>query len=189
MGIVRRFTQQSKFKRLYKIFIKFQAILRLKARERINAAVNIQTFTRKQFCVAKYKKQKQSAVKIQKLWRGFSQSTKRSIVESWKLKRDRLRTSVAELNRMIGAKDDTIAARNTEIAELNRLNATKDAEIEAKTALIFRNAMAQKNVTEDLVCPIAKQPMYEPVLLVGDGHTYEKKWIEEHLKNKNTSPL
>lgn len=39
------------------------------------------------------------------------------------------------------------------------------------------------------LCPITLQVMENPVLLAGDGHTYEKRAITAWLKRKHTSPL
>lgn len=40
-----------------------------------------------------------------------------------------------------------------------------------------------------ICCPITQEVVHEPVLLVGDGHTYERAAITEWLRDHNTSPL
>jgi len=40
-----------------------------------------------------------------------------------------------------------------------------------------------------ICCPITQEIMVEPVLLVGDGHTYERAAITTWLRDHNTSPL
>jgi hypothetical protein len=40
----------------------------------------------------------------------------------------------------------------------------------------------------DLLCPVTLELMVDPVILVGDGHTYSRAGIEEWLRHKSTSP-
>ena len=46
-----------------------------------------------------------------------------------------------------------------------------------------------KNLQIDLNCPISRELFEDPVICAGDGQTYERKEIEEWLKNKETSPF
>jgi hypothetical protein len=46
-----------------------------------------------------------------------------------------------------------------------------------------------KRLAIDLICPISRELFEDPVICAGDGQTYERKEIEEWLKNKNTSPF
>ena len=39
------------------------------------------------------------------------------------------------------------------------------------------------------VCPLTFEIMQDPVLLVGDGQTYERAEIERWLQTKQTSPM
>jgi hypothetical protein len=40
----------------------------------------------------------------------------------------------------------------------------------------------------DLLCPVTLELMVDPVILVGDGHTYSRAGIEGWLRHKSTSP-
>jgi len=40
-----------------------------------------------------------------------------------------------------------------------------------------------------ICCPITQEVMIDPVLLVGDGHTYERDAIATWLKSNTTSPM
>ena len=42
---------------------------------------------------------------------------------------------------------------------------------------------------DHLLCPITREMFRDPVFLVGSGHTYERKAIEQHLRNDRTDPL
>lgn len=42
---------------------------------------------------------------------------------------------------------------------------------------------------KDYICNLSGLIFSDPVVLVGDGFTYEREYIEEHLKHKKTSPL
>ena len=44
-------------------------------------------------------------------------------------------------------------------------------------------------IPQALICSITMELMEDPVLLSGDGHTYERKAIAEWLSRKNTSPM
>jgi len=44
-------------------------------------------------------------------------------------------------------------------------------------------------VNSHLKCPITKEMFSDPVLLTGDGHTYERSAVEKWLSEHNTSPL
>jgi hypothetical protein len=78
-------------------------------------------------------------------------------------------------------------------------NDLDDAIVDAITKHVTNaksNAAAYNvdNVAEDdtpdaICCPITQDTMNDPVLLVGDGHTYEREAIETWLIQKNTSPL
>lgn len=46
--------------------------------------------------------------------------------------------------------------------------------------------MAQR---DELKCPISKKYMFDPVLLIGDGNTYEREQIMIHLKYSSKSPM
>lgn len=49
---------------------------------------------------------------------------------------------------------------------------------------------ANKNITEIPSCPLSLEPFIRPWILLEDGFTYEKSYIEEWLKKKpNTSPM
>jgi len=37
--------------------------------------------------------------------------------------------------------------------------------------------------------PLSKKPLEHPVILISDGHSYEKSNIEEWLKQNTTSPI
>ncbi|ETO30768.1 protein kinase family protein, partial [Reticulomyxa filosa] len=45
------------------------------------------------------------------------------------------------------------------------------------------------NPPEEYVCPITKDLMVRPVMLLSDGTTYEERALGEWLKENNTSPL
>ncbi|KAL0208348.1 hypothetical protein P9112_010935 [Eukaryota sp. TZLM1-RC] len=54
----------------------------------------------------------------------------------------------------------------------------------------FKRRMAKDLVVpEELVCPISLEVPVEPVILIGDGNIYERKVIEDWLKNSLTSPI
>jgi len=42
---------------------------------------------------------------------------------------------------------------------------------------------------EAFIDPLSHKPFENPVMLVSDGHSYEKKNIEEWLKEHSTSPI
>mmetsp|Transcript_3744 Transcript_3744/g.5241 ORF Transcript_3744/g.5241 Transcript_3744/m.5241 type:complete len:280 (-) Transcript_3744:3038-3877(-) len=42
---------------------------------------------------------------------------------------------------------------------------------------------------DSLTCPLSLERFVDPVILVFDGHTYEKKYIEEWLALKSSSPI
>ena len=42
---------------------------------------------------------------------------------------------------------------------------------------------------ESFICPISREVMMDPVILVGDGHTYERGQIARALKHSNKSPV
>ncbi|CAF4580161.1 unnamed protein product, partial [Rotaria magnacalcarata] len=44
------------------------------------------------------------------------------------------------------------------------------------------------SVPRDFICPITREIMQNPVLLVEDGHSYEFDAIERWLTDNNTSP-
>lgn len=47
-----------------------------------------------------------------------------------------------------------------------------------------------KSVTpSSFVCPISKEVMEDPVILLGTGHTFERKAIEEWLSEHDTCPI
>ena len=46
-----------------------------------------------------------------------------------------------------------------------------------------------KRLAIDLICPISRELFEDPVICAGDCQTYERKEIEEWLKNKETSPF
>lgn len=46
----------------------------------------------------------------------------------------------------------------------------------------------QSDFPEEFYCPISSELMSDPVIAV-DGHTYERKFIEEWFKNHNRSPM
>ncbi|CAF3608242.1 unnamed protein product [Rotaria sp. Silwood1] len=45
------------------------------------------------------------------------------------------------------------------------------------------------SIPSNFICPITQDIMENPVLLVEDGHSYEKSALERWLKDHNTSPL
>jgi serine/threonine protein kinase len=47
----------------------------------------------------------------------------------------------------------------------------------------------QRAVPDGFICPITQDIMKDPVMLVGDGHSYERKAILEWLQRTNRSPL
>lgn len=51
------------------------------------------------------------------------------------------------------------------------------------------HAPHEEDEDDDLACPITCARMIDPVLCVGDGHTYERVAIEDWLKRACTSPL
>lgn len=42
---------------------------------------------------------------------------------------------------------------------------------------------------ENVICPISQEIMKDPVILVADGHTYDRPFISEWLRLHNTSPM
>lgn len=44
-------------------------------------------------------------------------------------------------------------------------------------------------IPEDITCPITRQIMTDPVILVESGHTYEREAILKHLQRRKTDPL
>jgi len=46
-----------------------------------------------------------------------------------------------------------------------------------------------KDLQIDLNCPISRELFEDPVICAGDGQTYERKEIDNWLKNKETSPF
>ena len=55
----------------------------------------------------------------------------------------------------------------------------------AAVEVVGPNQMLEENLT----CPITAERLRDPVILVGDGHTYERKAIEQWLEKNNTSPM
>jgi hypothetical protein len=47
----------------------------------------------------------------------------------------------------------------------------------------------RNNINDILNCPITEKPINDPIVLVSDGYSYEKKAIDEWLKINNTSPV
>ncbi len=47
----------------------------------------------------------------------------------------------------------------------------------------------EKAIPDGFICPITQDIMRDPVILVFDGHSYERKAIEDWLKRSNRSPL
>ena len=45
-----------------------------------------------------------------------------------------------------------------------------------------------EEVSKCITCPLTLEPFTDPVV-GGDGHTYERGWIEKHLKEKQFSPI
>jgi len=56
---------------------------------------------------------------------------------------------------------------------------------------IFASCVIETMIEEDLICPISQSIMQDPVKC-SDGHTYERKYIEEHfelaLEKQSTPP-
>lgn len=70
------------------------------------------------------------------------------------------------------------------------------AELERKGESLFELEQREAEPTParyvapvETLCPITLAIMLEPVLLAGDGYTYEKSAITAWLKRKHTSPL
>ncbi|KAJ8598637.1 hypothetical protein CTAYLR_003073 [Chrysophaeum taylorii] len=49
--------------------------------------------------------------------------------------------------------------------------------------------MASSDRLDALTCPLTLEMFEDPVILVGDGHTYERRAIEEWLRTHSASPL
>ena len=49
--------------------------------------------------------------------------------------------------------------------------------------------MSSNDAVGELICPITGEVFLDPVLLVGDGHTYEREAAERWLAKHATSPL
>ena len=49
--------------------------------------------------------------------------------------------------------------------------------------------MSSDDAVGELICPITGEVFLDPVLLVGDGHTYEREAAERWLAKHATSPL
>jgi hypothetical protein len=47
----------------------------------------------------------------------------------------------------------------------------------------------EKAIPDGFICPITQDVMKDPVILIFDGHSYERKAIEDWLKRSNRSPL
>eukprot|EP01084_Bolivina_argentea_P112101 199960_1 len=45
------------------------------------------------------------------------------------------------------------------------------------------------NHPKEFCCPISLDLMTDPVLLIGDGHTYEREELQKWLQSNNTSPI
>jgi hypothetical protein len=46
-----------------------------------------------------------------------------------------------------------------------------------------------KAIPDGFICPITQDVMKDPVILIGDGHSYERKAISDWLQRSNRSPL
>jgi len=63
------------------------------------------------------------------------------------------------------------------------------ASIQQRMATLSTGADQSEEPPDAICCPITQEMMQEPVLLVGDGHTYERGAITEWLREHSTSPL
>ena len=122
-----------------------------------------------------------------------------------------LRAALAELGQALGrAREECVALRvhqrvlehrlrRTAVSALGaeELRALRDEVQDAIESLEQRRAAEEAvgQIHEDFCCPIQGTMMRDPVLLLGDGHTYECETIEAHFlqlakDNKSaTSPL
>ena len=63
-------------------------------------------------------------------------------------------------------------------------------DIEYRDKYLFEMTPNEAGVADGFVCPITCLTMVDPVMLTGDGHTYERYAIEQWLRRGNrTSPL
>ena len=63
-----------------------------------------------------------------------------------------------------------------------------ELQIHARLSGGVKKTQSNKDISEDFLCPITQQIMFDPVV-AADGETYEREAIEKHLNRKQTSPL
>merc|ERR1712087_1072041 len=78
------------------------------------------------------------------------------------------------------------------MAELTRLKqlhpaSTEDPEDEESAEKV--QTVAKRNAPKQFLCPITRELMRDPVFAAFDGHSYEKKAIEEYVAKHNKSPV
>ena len=74
---------------------------------------------------------------------------------------------------------------DTDFLEDEEIKNNYQQKIEKMNELVEMNKIT---VPENFICPISKCIFYNPVIL-SDGHTYEKMFIQEWLKENNKSPM
>ncbi len=63
-----------------------------------------------------------------------------------------------------------------------------ELQIHARLLGGVKKTQSNKDISEDFLCPIIQQIMFDPVV-AADGETYEREAIEKHLNKRQTSPL
>ncbi|MBS0358175.1 MAG: ankyrin repeat domain-containing protein [Proteobacteria bacterium] len=58
-----------------------------------------------------------------------------------------------------------------------------------KAVSVNKSDVSEISIPEECVCPISHSIMIDPVLLMGDGYTYEREEIEYWLSANNISPM
>jgi hypothetical protein len=79
-------------------------------------------------------------------------------------------------------------AAQAEAEEHARNQAEQEAEVSAAKAHAAKEAAAAEEPPDHFICPITHNLMIDPVS-AADGHTYERRAIEEWLVGHSTSPM
>jgi nucleoid-associated protein YgaU len=79
-------------------------------------------------------------------------------------------------------------AAQAEAEEHARNQAEQEAEASAAKAHAAKEAAAAEEPPDHFICPITHNLMIDPVS-AADGHTYERRAIEEWLVGHSTSPM